>query len=145
MKRIALLGLAFFLFTGRVGAQDSFRTEIDDAVLPVPATVETSELSYTQSASRYEDPKTAVRRNAEYRATQRRSRIAATSWLNESKLRPEVFTPPWYSYTSNSPWAVHPYVPSSWFGGGYYSPWRVSDSIIGVPLARKQYYWGNGN
>ena len=45
---------------------------------------------YVQERRRYDDPRAAVRRKAEFRARQRQQRIAAMKLFGESKQRPQV-------------------------------------------------------
>jgi hypothetical protein len=51
---------------------------------------------YLQERGRYEDPKLAIRRRAELRATQRRERIASMEWFGLSNSRPSVSSSPMY-------------------------------------------------
>src|SRR4051794_40932465 len=43
---------------------------------------------YAQERQRYDDPKAAVRRNAEFDAAQRQARLAARRWFGYSNARP---------------------------------------------------------
>ncbi|NIL98346.1 MAG: hypothetical protein GTO62_14755 [Planctomycetales bacterium] len=52
---------------------------------------------YVQERRRHDDPRTAVRRKAEYRAQQRQQRIAAMKAFGESKQRPRVEHSVFYS------------------------------------------------
>ena len=76
---------------------------------------------YEQYQREYQDPKMAVRRNAEYRAAQRRRRMAALKWFGFSNQRPQAGPEPFHGewspvWTSNN--GVYPY---RWAGGGW--PW----------------------
>jgi len=53
---------------------------------------------YSQERQRYEDPKAAVRRKAEFRAQQRQKRIASMKAFGMSKQRPTVYNSPFHSY-----------------------------------------------
>ncbi len=63
---------------------------------------------YQQALQRADDPHLAVRRNAEFRARQRRSRLAAMRWYGLSNQRPvanptpfgSMYSPGWISNTS---------------------------------------------
>jgi hypothetical protein len=58
---------------------------------------------YVQERRRYDDPRTAVRRKAEYRAQQRQQRIAAMKAFGDSKQRPRVEQSVFYSmFTTNN-------------------------------------------
>ena len=52
---------------------------------------------YSQEMQRYNDPQEMVRRNAEYRAAQRRTRIAFRKWIGYSQQRPIVSHTPFMS------------------------------------------------
>ncbi len=72
---------------------------------------------YEQERKRYLDPKEGVRRNAEYRATQRQRRMESRNWFGVSNSRPMASPNPWYEtyspmWTGNS---THPY---EWSGTG---------------------------
>jgi hypothetical protein len=63
---------------------------------------------YEQTMRRYDDPKNAVRAAAEFKANQRRARIAAMDWYGYSNLRPASGIDP-----VDGP--LHP----QWIGNGY--------------------------
>jgi hypothetical protein len=74
---------------------------------------------YQEEMRRYDDPKLAVRRKAEFRAAQRQRRIAAMDWYGFSNLRPTanptpftggVYSPGWISNNNRHP--------MEWSGGG---------------------------
>ncbi|MBN2292129.1 MAG: hypothetical protein JXM70_06870 [Pirellulales bacterium] len=50
---------------------------------------------YEQQLREYLSPKMAVRRNAEFRAKQRRHRLASMRWFGISNARPTVGPDPW--------------------------------------------------
>ena len=64
---------------------------------------------YEQERIRHDDPKSAVRRNAEYRAAQRQGRIESMKWFGMSNSRPTAsstpimgtYSPTWTSNTSD--------------------------------------------
>jgi hypothetical protein len=73
---------------------------------------------YEQNLRQYQDPKMAVRANAEFQAEQRQRRLAAMHWFGFSNSRPKVSADPFngdYSpgWTSNN--AAYPY---RWSGFG---------------------------
>ena len=73
---------------------------------------------YQQELRRYEDPKAAVRRKAEYRAAQRQRRIAAMDWYGYSNLRPTANPTPWFG-TYSPGWVSNNYRhPYEWSGAG---------------------------
>jgi hypothetical protein len=86
---------------------------------------------YEQYRREYQDPKMAVRRNAEYRAAQRQQRLAALKWFGFSNQRPRASSDPFNSdwspaWSSNNP--VYPY---RWTGVGW--PWTVGPSWVVWP------------
>jgi hypothetical protein len=72
---------------------------------------------YEQELRRYEDPKLAVRRNAEMAAAQRAHRLAAMKWFGLSNSRPVASPVPFYSSYSPS-WTGNSYDPYRWVGAG---------------------------
>jgi hypothetical protein len=73
---------------------------------------------YEQYMRQYQDPKMAVRANAEFRAEQRARRIAAMQWFGFSNSRPQACPDPIHGdwspgWTSNNP--TYPY---RWTGVG---------------------------
>ncbi|MCA9206270.1 MAG: hypothetical protein KDA59_24625 [Planctomycetales bacterium] len=83
-------------------------------VLPQP----TQEMwFYLQEMRRYDDPKQAVRRNAEFKAAQRRLRLETQKWYGYSASRPVAAAVPYM--TSYSPrWVGQTGDPYRWIGGG---------------------------
>ena len=100
-----------------------------------PSTVESAQLStlptgsmpvtpemwfYDQQFREYLSPKLAVRRNAEFRANQRRHRLASMRWFGFSGARPRSETDPWNGGGYGGTWTggseLHPY---RWSGAGY--------------------------
>lgn len=80
---------------------------------------------YQQELRRYENPKTAVRRNAEFEAAQRRRRIAARRWFGFSNARPTAGIDP-----------VHGDYSPSWTSGKRYHPFRWSGHGPAVVVVR---------
>jgi hypothetical protein len=137
MKRLVLLAFALSVLTGIANAQDrsktssSLRRDVDSPktstpspqrdVVPERVTVSVTQTPemwfYEQERSRWEDPQEAVRRNAEFRASQRAYRIASSRWYGMSNSRPAAnptplcgsYSPTW---VSNSP-----FDPNQWRTG----------------------------
>jgi hypothetical protein len=110
------------LIVGLSAAATAIGQQPAEKVPTINARVSTSELRatpemwfYEQELQRYNDPKVAVRKKAEFRAAQRERRLASMAWFGMSNARPMVsptpvmgtYTPMW---TSNS---VDPY---RWMG-----------------------------
>ena len=87
---------------------------------------------YEQFRLQHQDPKAMVRKRAEFRASQRQSRIAMRKWFGFSVLRPTTGTDPFLGY-SGTGWsyssANYPYY---WIGParpgaviGPYGPWPL--------------------
>jgi hypothetical protein len=72
---------------------------------------------YEQERSRYDDPKMAVRRKAEFRAAQRSNRIASQHWYGMSNSRPTVSTTPWFG-TYSPTWSSNSADPYRWSATG---------------------------
>jgi hypothetical protein len=72
---------------------------------------------YEQERLRYQDPKSAVRANAEFRAGQRARRLAALKWFGFSNARPTANPDPIHG-TYSPRWVGGGYVPSQWSGAG---------------------------
>ena len=74
---------------------------------------------YQQEMRRYDDPRAAVRRKAEYRAAQRQRRIAAMEWYGYSNSRPIANPTPFASGPYSPGWVSNNYrAPMEWSGGG---------------------------
>jgi hypothetical protein len=71
---------------------------------------------YLQAIRRYEDPKQAVRRNAEQRASARRARISAMNWYGFSNSRPQASPTPFMG-TYSPVWSGSNWSPYHWNGG----------------------------
>lgn len=73
---------------------------------------------YQQQLERYDDPKTAVRRNAEFQAQQRMARLEAMKWHGVSIARPLASPTPFTSMYSAT-WQSNPYRPLAWYTSGH--------------------------
>ena len=85
--------------------------------LPSEGTVTPEMWFYLQEYRRHKSPEEAVRRKAEFRARQRRNRLAAQRWFGFSNLRPTVNPVPYYGSYSAA-WAGNIWNPSTWSGQG---------------------------
>ncbi len=85
---------------------------------------------YDQERRRYEDPKTAVRANAEFRASQRHQRMAALKWHGFSNARPVASPDPFHGHYSPR-WVGNGYTPG-WFSGG-----GNSSIVLSQPRVRR--------
>jgi len=71
---------------------------------------------YDQALRRYNDPKTAVREKADFRAVQRERRLEAMRWFGLSNSRPHASSDPFHGDYSPV-WVASPgYFPSRWNG-----------------------------
>jgi len=104
MKRTLLFASMLFCFAvSPVVAQEPIPAQppiaqppqpiVADANLP-PASLTPELWMYMQEMRRQDDPKEAVRRNAEFRADQRRRRLAASKWFGYSNQRPTASVTP---------------------------------------------------
>jgi hypothetical protein len=75
-------------------------------------------LLYLQEMRRYEDPRQAVRRNAEQKAGQRRARLASMQWYGYSNQRPQASPMPFMG-TYSPVWTGNSWDPYRWVGHGY--------------------------
>ena len=92
-------------------SRDLRRDPTPNAVSPTPEM-----WFYEQERTRYEDPKGAVRRKAETRATQRAERLAAMKWYGMSNSRPVAGTTPLFG-TYSPMWASNTPDPYRWRSG----------------------------
>ena len=72
---------------------------------------------YAPRATGYDDPATAVRRKAAFRAARRMQRIAALRWYGMSNSRPMASSTPW-SGTYSPTWTSNTRRPYAWRGSG---------------------------
>src|SRR4051794_36070895 len=84
---------------------------------------------YEQALQQYNDPKNAVRANAEFKANQRRQRLAAMQWYGYSNSRPELGID-----------LLHGPQQAQWVGNGADPNWWVALArpaiMINVPASR---------
>ena len=91
---------------------------------------------YQEEMRRYDDPRAAVRRKAEYRAAQRQRRLAALEWYGFSNMRPTANPTPFTGGVYSPGWISNNYRhPMEWSGGGrtvlYGAHW-LPPGVIGV-------------
>jgi hypothetical protein len=72
---------------------------------------------YEQERTRYEDPKAAVRRKAEFRSTQRQNRLASCKWFGIDNSRPTASPTP-VTGTYSPTWISNTPDPYRWSGVG---------------------------
>ena len=73
---------------------------------------------YLQEQKQYNDPKVAVRRNAEIRGQQRQARLASMKWFGYSNSRPSASPTP--TMGTYSPfWGGNTWNPYMWAGVGH--------------------------
>lgn len=121
MRRFAIaLSVLGVLVAVPALAQGPARTnnKDDKAISPGEVSATPEMWFYQQYQRQYEDPKMAVRRNAEFRAEQRANRLAAMQWFGFSNARPRASSDPWHGdyspmWTANNNW-----YPSQWVGSG---------------------------
>jgi len=115
-----VIGISLIFLALPASAQDrpGTRVALNPSISPgeVPPTPEM--WFYEQYRNDYQDPKMAVRKKAEFRATQRQHRIAAMKWFGFSNARPHASPDPWHGdyspgWRSNN--SVHPF---QWSGVG---------------------------
>jgi len=130
MQRI-LLGLTLSsLIVAPAAAQERAKTQAPQQ----PASASPSDLGtamtpaiwyYLREQERWDDPKQVIRRNAEYRAAQRRARIESSRWFGYSRLRPPASPVPMMG-TYSPHWVGNSYNPFHWTGsarsGGFIYP-----------------------
>ena len=127
MPRILLLALVCLgvsSFTTAASAQTTPTTKaLSDmesdlfAELPSEGSVTPEMWFYLQEYQRYKSPQEAVRRKAEFRAAQRRKRLAAQRWFGFSNLRPTANPVPYYGSYSPA-WAGSFWDAFRWSGRG---------------------------
>ena len=72
---------------------------------------------YKQQLERYDDPKTVVRRNAEFQLQQRLARMEALKWYGFSNARPVASPTPFTSMYSPA-WQSNWHRPYAWYTSG---------------------------
>ena len=84
---------------------------------------------YLQEQKRWDDPRLAVRRKAEFRAAQRQKRLASMRWFGYSKARPIASTTPVMDHYSPF-WSGNSNHPFIWIGEGWpTTAWRTSPIV----------------
>jgi len=83
---------------------------------------------YLQELRRHDDPQLAVRRKAEFRAEQRRQRLAVRKWYGYSQSRPQVSASPWTSSPRPLLWSKYQHT-NRWRGN--YPPYVAIESRSG--------------
>ena len=83
---------------------------------------------YLQELRRHDDPKQAVRRKAEFRASQRQRRLAAMKWFGQSNSRPVAVGTPFMG-TYSPMWSSNSANPFRWVGHGPVTAARSDLSI----------------
>ncbi len=84
---------------------------------------------YLQELRRYDDPKQAIRRNAEFRAEQLQNRLAAMKWFGQSNQRP-IATPTPFMGTYSPMWSSNSADQFQWISHGAATAARRSDLTI---------------
>jgi hypothetical protein len=85
---------------------------------------------YEQAIHRYDDPKNAVRAAAEFKANQRRARIAAMDWYGYSNLRPASGIDPFAGPLSPQ-WIGNGYYPNTWVAPAHTTTVWVIPGVAG--------------
>lgn len=114
---LSLLGLCSALVNAQEPGVNELRRDTTHPSMTRTMVTQTPEMwFYEQERSRYEDPKAAVRRNAEHRAAQRQSRIESMKWFGLSNIRPSATSTPVMG-TYSPMWTSNSYNPMHWQGG----------------------------
>lgn len=112
---IVLLAVAQIASAQDRGETNSLRR--DEPTSPVLTSSQTPEMwFYEQERARWENPKEAVRRKAEYRGAQRGQRIAAMKWYGMSNSRPTAGLTPMFG-TYSPMWSSNSFDPFRWRPG----------------------------
>lgn len=124
MKRLVIVpALVYVLFAVSAMAQQPrtiepvARQTNDELRLLSPGEVQaTPEMwFYEQELRRYNDPKTALRAQAEAKSAQRRARLAAMAWYGYSNSRPQAGIDVVHGHYSPV-WVSNSYSPFNWVG-----------------------------
>ncbi len=138
MTRISIaLIILLVLTTMPVSAENNGE---NDGIFSVNASLSSGELKptpemwfYEQQQQQYEDPKAAVRRNAERKTSQRQARLAAMKWFGFSNMRPQCTITPGFDDWSPVWRSNNTYFGSRWNGIG--CPWISVET--GYPSLRR--------
>jgi hypothetical protein len=123
--RIGMAVVATSIFMGVAQAQNKeparvrpagAETDVTKMVSPGDVAATPEMWFYEQSLRRYNDPKVAVRANSEFKADQRRARMAAMNWYGYSNSRPAMgidnlhgpIQTQWVGNSGNASWWVAP-------------------------------------
>jgi hypothetical protein len=139
MKKVAFAlaaGLALVAAGSTYAQQPRSTKRADKAAPPLEEVTSMAQMTpemwfYQQESRRYDDPKQAVRRKAEFKAAQRERRIAAMQWYGYSNARPTAnaslftgsYSPGWGSNSRSDPFL--------WRGGAYYNA-RTYNAAYGL-------------
>jgi hypothetical protein len=82
---------------------------------------------YERAREEYQDPRNAVRANAEYRSEERRKRLAASQWFGYSNARPSHTVTP-TTQAASPQWGSNTRDPYIWSGSG-------SSTIVHLPAS----------
>lgn len=133
MQRVCMAMAVAAILPALAGAQTPGRTHPAPTTAPTPAVersnatgaaggVSFSQLTptaemwfYEQAKERSDDPKAGVRRAAQFRAEQRRNRIAAMKWFGMSNSRPIASPTPTMGFYSPT-WTANSAEPYHWRG-----------------------------
>jgi hypothetical protein len=89
---------------------------------------------YEQEKQQYEDPKAAVRRNAEQKAAQRMARLGALKWFGLSNIRPQCTVTPGFDIWSPLWRSNNTFFGSEWNGVG--GPYIIAQPAPSPSLRR---------
>jgi hypothetical protein len=95
------------------GVQQASASTSAPVISPGEVTATPEMWFYEQAIRRYDDPKNAVRAAAEFKANQRRARIAAMDWYGYSNSRPASGIDPFAGPLSPT-WIGNGYYPNTW-------------------------------
>lgn len=121
---------ACLLIVAAVGLQASAQQPANENGGSADSTLTPEMWYYQQQLERYDDPKTAVRRNAEFRARQRMARLETMKWYGLSNARPMASPTPFTSMYSPT-WLSNSRRPYAWYTWG-----RPTIVVAGRPSNR---------
>lgn len=122
MHRTSLAVAVLLMIAGSTQAQDKSReTTLRRNAAPAAAPAApgtTASLTpemwfYQQERSHWENPREAVRRKAEFRASQRANRIASMQWFGKSNARPTASPTP-FTGSYSPTWTSNNFDPNRW-------------------------------
>ena len=117
MRRFAAAMAVVLMATSTTLAQEPDARDDSPTAAPAMNVTPTVEMWFYEQAKReHDDPKAAVRRNAEYVSAQRRARMAARDWYGISKSRPPATMVPMFNEYSPRWVSNTPMVPNAWTG-----------------------------